>query len=144
LLQKEQGKKQSRCEILEKEITEKIKSELTSEIQFLEGDYEIIKNFLKGVEYDINQIRTVLQSFKDQLSKVRSLLLAYFQLQGKNFDFQTRPVLDNIDIALVLIEANPPTTWKNARVILQLSLAVSNVKIEDVMSFISTIRKSAL
>jgi hypothetical protein len=103
LLQKEQGKKQSRCEILEKEITEKIKSELTSEIQFLEGDYEIIKNFLKGVEYDINQIRTVLQSFKDQLSKVRSLLLAYFQLQGKNFDFQTRPVLDNIDIALVLI-----------------------------------------
>ena len=121
-----------------------MKTELTSEIKLLEDDYEIIKNFLKGVEFDINQIRTFLQSFKDQLSKVRSLLVAYFQLQQKNFDFQTRPVLDSIDIALVLIEANPPVTWKNARGILQLSLAVSTVKIEDIMSFISTIRKTAL
>lgn len=129
---------------MEKEIAEKMKVELTSEIKFLEGDYEIIKNFLKGAEHDINQIRTFLQSFKDHVSKVRSLLVAYFQLQGKNFDFQTRPVLDSIDLALVLIEANPPTTWQNARGILQLSLAVSTVKIEDIMSFISTIRKTAL
>jgi hypothetical protein len=143
LLQKEQEEKQSRCENLE-DIIEKMKTELVSEIQALESDYEIIKNFLKGVDYDINQIRTSLQSFKDQLSKVRSLLVAYFQLKGKNFDFQTRPVLDKIDIALFLIEANPPATWQSARGILQLSLAMSTVKIEDVMSFISTIRKTAL
>jgi hypothetical protein len=129
---------------LEREIAEKMKLELASEIQILEANYEIIKNFLKGNEFEINQIRTFLQSFKDQMSKVRSLLVAYFQLQGKNFDFQTRPVLDSIDLALVLIEANPPITWKNARGILQLSLAVASIKIEDIMSFVSTIRKTAL
>lgn len=121
-----------------------MKAELISEIQYLEREYEIIKNFLKGSENDINRIRSFLQSFKDHLSKVRSLLVAYFQLQGKNFDFQTRPVLDSLDIALFLVEANPPATYQNARGLLQLSLAMSTVKIEDVMSFISTIRKTAL
>jgi hypothetical protein len=65
-------------------------------------------------------------------------------MQGKNIEFQTRPILDNIDLALVLMEANPPTTWQKARAILQLSLAVATIKIEDMMSFIATIKKTVL
>jgi hypothetical protein len=129
---------------LENDVKEGIKSETVAEIELLMRDYEIIKNFLKGTQYDLRQIRTTLQSFKDRLSKVRSLLVAYFQIQGKHFDFQTRPILDSIDIALLLMEVNPQEIdWEKARAILQLSLAMSNIKIEDIMSFISTLEKTA-
>jgi len=128
---------------LEHNVLEGIRSETIAEIESLEKDYEIIKNFLKGTQYDLHQVRTTLQSFKDRLSKVRSLLMTYFQMQGKHFDFQTRPILDNIDIALVLMEVSPQLNWDKARGILQLSLAMANIKIEDVMSFISTLKKTA-
>jgi hypothetical protein len=127
---------------LKTEIEEGLKTEILVEIKSLEGDYNIIENFLTGTEYDLGQIRSTLHSFKDRLSKIRSLLLAYFKMHDKDFDFQTRPLQDNIDLALVLIEANPPVTWKNARAILQLSLAISDVKTEDVMSFISTLKRT--
>lgn len=128
---------------MEHNVLEGIRSETIAEIESLEKDYEIIKNFLKGTQYDLHQVRTTLQSFKDRLSKVRSLLMTYFQMQGKHFDFQTRPILDNIDIALVLMEVSPQLNWDKARGILQLSLAMANIKIEDVMSFISTLKKTA-
>jgi hypothetical protein len=125
------------------DIEKGIKSEILAEIESLEGDHTIIKNFLAGTEYDLGQIRMTLHSFKNRLSKIRSLLIAYFQMQGKSFDFQTRPLQDSIDTALFLIEANPPVSWRNARAILQLSLGMSNIKIEDVMSFILTLEKTA-
>jgi hypothetical protein len=127
---------------LESKVGKEIKSEILSEIGSLEKDYEIIKNFLKGVQYDLFQIRATLQSFKDHLSKTRSLIIAYFQMQGKSFDFQTRPILDSIDTALVLMEISPRLTVQNARGMLQLTLTVANIKIEDVMSFISMLKKT--
>lgn len=119
-----------------------MKSGILSEIESLEKDYDIIKNFLKGVQYDSFQIRTTLQSFKDQLSKARSLIIAYFQMQGKSFDFQTRPILDSIDMALVLMEVKPQLTLQQARGVLQFCLAIASIKIEDVMSFISMLKKT--
>jgi len=92
---------------LESKVKEGMQSEILLEIESSEKDYDIIKNFLRGVEYDSFQIRTTLQSFKDRLSRVRSLIIAYFQMQGKSFDFQTRPILDSIDMALVLMEVKP-------------------------------------
>lgn len=126
------------------DVLDGIRSETVAEIELLQENYEIIKNFLKGTQYDLNQIRTTLQLFKDRLSKVRSLLVTYFQLQGKQFDFQTRPILDAVDTALVLMESARATnpSWENDRGLLQLSLAISTMKIEDVMSFISTLKKT--
>lgn len=129
--------------VLEK-VAEGIKSEALAEIESLEKEYEIIKNFLKGIQYDLLQIRTTLQSFKDRLSKVRSLIMAYFQMQGKDFDLQTRPIMDTIDAALVLMEVTNQLNSEKARAILQLTLAMSSTKVEDLMSFISTIRKTTL
>lgn len=108
----------------------------------MEKDYEVIKNFLKGIQCDLPRIRASLQSFKDRMSKVRSLIIAYFQMQGKSFDFSTRPILDSIDMALVLMEVNPPMNMQQARGILQLSLLVASIKIEDVLAFISTLKKT--
>lgn len=127
---------------MESRAIEGIKTEVQSEIALLERDYEIIKNFLSGVEYDLSQIRQTLQSFKDKLSKVRSLIVAYFQMQGKNFDFQTSPILESIDMALVLMEYQPKIGLQQARLVLQMTLAMANIKIEDVMSFITTLEKT--
>jgi hypothetical protein len=130
-------------ESLEK-VAEGIKLEALAEIESLEKEYEIIKNVLKGIQYDLSQIRTTLQSFKDRLSKVRSLIIAYFQMQGKNFDLQTRPIMDSIDNALVLMEVTNQLNSQKARAILQLTFAMSTIKVEDLISFISTIRKTTL
>jgi len=127
---------------LESKAIEEIRSEIILEIEALEKDYEVIKNFLKGIQYELPRIRTSLQSFKDRMSKVRSLIIAYFQMQGKNFDLQTRPILDSIDMALVLMEVNPKMNMQQARGILQLTLLMASIKIEDVMAFISTLKKT--
>jgi len=127
---------------LESKAIEEIRSEILFEIEALEKDYEVIKNFLKGIQYELPRIRTSLQSFKDRMSKVRSLIIAYFQMQGKNFDLQTRPILDSIDMALVLMEVNPKMNMQQARGILQLTLLMASIKIEDVMAFISTLKKT--
>ncbi|MDH5449059.1 MAG: hypothetical protein OEX01_08695 [Candidatus Bathyarchaeota archaeon] len=127
---------------MESKALEEIEFETLTEIKSLEKDYEVIKNFLKGVEFDLSKIRNVLQSFKDRMSKVRSLIIAFFQMQGKNFDFQTRPILDSIDMALVLMEVNPQMNLQQTRGILQLSLSLASIKIEDIMAFISTLKKT--
>lgn len=127
---------------MESKAIGEIRSEILFEIESLEKDYEVIKNFLKGIQYDLLRLRTSLQSFKDRMSKVRSLIIAYFQMHGKSFDFQTKSILDSIDMALVLMEVNPQMNMQQARGILQLSLLVANIKIEDVMAFISTLKKT--
>ena len=50
-------------------VAEGIKLEALAEIYSLEKEYEIIKDLLKGVQYDLLQIRTTLQSFKDRCQK---------------------------------------------------------------------------
>ena len=119
-----------------------IKSEILSEINSLENEYEIIKNFLKGTQYDLAQIRAVLQSFKDSLSKVRSLVKAYFEMEGQKYDFQILPILQSVDLAYILMEAYATENIEQIRGILQLCLSMSNTKIEDVMSHISTLKKT--
>lgn len=127
---------------MESKAIEEIRSEILFAVESLEKDYELIKNFLKGIPFDLLRVRTSLQSFKDRMSKVRSLIIAYFQMQGKSFDLHTRPILDSIDMALVLMEIKPQMNMQQARGILQLTLSVASIKIEDVMAFISTLKKT--
>ena len=124
------------------DLSKKLKAEIISEIDFLKRDYESIKNFLKGVQYEKNQIRTFLHSFKEHLSKTKSLLISYFKIQSKNFNLEIQPIMDSIDLALILIESTS-AQW-DERTLLQLSLAISKIKIENIMSSISTIRTTEL
>jgi hypothetical protein len=127
---------------LDSDLRESIKSAINSEIALLEKDYEIIKNSLKGFVFEVSMVRAALQSYKDRLSRVRSLLMAFFQIQGKSFDFQIRPILDSIDVALLLMEMPPQLDSSKMRGIMQLALALSETKIEDVMALISTLGKT--
>jgi len=58
--------------------------------------------------------------------------------QGSSVNISFEPIMNAIDIALVMMESNP----SNARQTLQLALSISTVKIEDVMAFLSFIRES--
>ncbi len=127
---------------MDSDLSERIRSETSSEIALLDKDYEIIKNSLKGFVFEVSMVRAALQSYKDRLSRVRSLLMAFFQMQGKNFDFQIRPILDSIDVALLLMEVSPQLDSSKVRGIMQLTLALSETKIEDVMALISTLGKT--
>ena len=116
-----------------------MESRLKAEIRSLEANYRLVKDFLSGADYDLNTIPENLQSLKDNLSNVRALTMAYTQIkEGKVVDFPINPIVNQIDLALTLIEMNP----QQARSLLQLSLALSNVKIEDIMAFISILRDS--
>jgi len=119
-----------------------MKTEILSEIEQLEKDYEIIKNFLKGTQYDVSQIRITLQSFKDHISRVRSLVTTYFKMQGKVFNIRIRPILHNIDVALLFMELYPQMSWQEVRGILQMAFTFADTKIEDVMSSILALKKT--
>lgn len=110
---------------------------LRNELESLIKRYKIIKDYLIGAELSLDDIREQLQSFKDNLSRVRLHLMLQMAKQGNTVKISFEPIMNAIDIALVLMESDP----LNARQSLQLSLAISTVKIEDIMAFLSLIRE---
>jgi len=117
---------------------QQIRNELRSEIEALEKNYAIIKDVLSGAKYDVSDIKGTLQSFKDNLSKVMSLAIVLSQMKGSRLENPFNPLLNQVDFALTLIELYP---HENPSSILQLSLALSNIKIENVMSLVSILKK---
>ena len=120
-------------------LEQQIKKELYAEIESSEKNYAIIKNALSGVTYQASDIKGTLQSYKDNLSKVNSLFMVLSQIQAKGtqLSMPINPLLQNLDYALVLIEAYPQ---QNPSSFLQLALALSNTKIENVMSLLSILK----
>lgn len=111
---------------------------LRNELESLTKRYKIIKDYLSGVELSLSDIREQLQSFKDSLSTVRLHLMLEMARQGNLVNISFEPIMNAVDIALVMMESNP----SNARQALQLAFSISTVKIEDIMAFLSFIRES--
>jgi hypothetical protein len=66
------------------------------------------------------------------------MLLLQFQTQGTQLSIPINPLLQNLDLALVLIEAYPQ---QNPSSFIQIALALSNTKIENVMSLLAILKK---
>lgn len=126
------------CDHLTNESGFFLENTLRTELDSLIHHYRIIKDYLSGVELTFSNIRERLQSFKDSLSTVRLYLMLQISRQGSSVNISFEPIMNAIDIALVMMESNP----SNARQTLQLALSISTVKIEDVMAFLSFIRES--
>jgi hypothetical protein len=109
---------------------------LRYELEALIKDYDVIKDYLSGAELSIDNLREQLQSFKDRLSKVRLYLMIHTEKKGNMLNLPFDPIMNAIDVALILMEGDP----SNARQYFQASLSVSSVKIEDLMAFLSLIR----
>jgi hypothetical protein len=109
-----------------------LENSLRSELEALMKQYDVIKDYLSGAELSLDNLREQLQTFKDHLSKVRLHLMLYTGKQGNMMNVSFKPIMDAINLALIAIEADP----SNARQYLQLSLSMSNIKIEDLMAFL--------
>jgi len=110
---------------------------LINELESSIKQYKVIKDYLSGAELSFENMREKLQSFKDSLSKIRLYLSVYFmRQQGSPVNISFEPIMNAINLALVMMESNP----SNARQIFQMSLTISSIKIEDLMAFLSLIR----
>ncbi|MEM1891742.1 MAG: hypothetical protein QW105_02450 [Nitrososphaerota archaeon] len=107
-----------------------LKDEIKDEIENVRRRYAIIKDYLSGAEYELSEVKGCLHEIKEGLSRIWALYYLHTMKQGKPVSLPTRDILDYIDVALTLMEANPDL----ARLALQFSLTLSRVKIEDLMA----------
>jgi len=104
---------------------------LKAEIESLKKQYEVLKDYLSGVEYNLSDVRACLHAIKDGLSRVRVLYAAFIlDKKGTFVDFPVGDLPSSLDLALVMIEWEP----QKARAKIQTSLALSRTKIEDIMA----------
>jgi hypothetical protein len=116
-----------------------IKTELYGEIETLQKEYRIIKEYLAGKEYDSLQIIGTLREFRNTLSKISARILTLYTLKGQKTKITWDSLLTNIDNALETLQTNRS---KQPRPTIRLSLNISDPKIEEVMSYLLTLKES--
>ena len=114
----------------------RIKQDLLAEIQNLDHNYEVIRNFIAGIEYDVTVIGTSVQSFKDSLSRASAFVLALYNLKGKRVNIPWDPLFTSLDYALATLSTAP----KKAAV--QAILSMSEAQMEQVMAYFSALKES--
>jgi hypothetical protein len=121
---------------MENDAETKIKQDLLAEIQNLEHNYEVIRNFIAGVEYEVSVIGTSVQSFKDGLSRASAFVLALYNLKGKRVNIPWDPLFTSLDYALATLSTSP----KKATV--QAILSMAEAQMEQVMTYFSALKES--
>jgi hypothetical protein len=112
---------------------------LSAEIEALEIRYETLKEYLAGRQIDDSEVVGVLQTYKDELSTISAHVLTLYQLKGQRAKITWESLFTNIDTALETIQnsRNP-----NPRVAIETALNMSEPKIEEVMAFLATLKRS--
>ena len=116
-----------------------IKTELYAEIETLEKQYRAIKDYLLGKEYESLEIIGTLRAFRNTLSKISMHILTLYTLEGQKTKITWDSLFTNIDNALERLQASARS---KPRPTIQLALNMSEPKIEDVMSYLLTLKKS--
>jgi len=115
-----------------------IKTELYGEIEKLEKQYRAIKDYLSGKETESLEIIGTLRGFKSTLSKISMHILTLYTLEGQKTKITWDSLFTNIDHALEQLQ----TPRSNPRPTIQLALDMSEPKIEEIMSYLLTLKKS--
>ena len=118
--------------------TSSIVTELRTEIQAVEEYYHIIESYLSGKEYATADIIQTLRGFKNTLNKISARIFTLYTLRGQKAKITWDPLLTNIDNALEAIQSSS----RQPRATIELSLKISEPKIEEVMSYLSTLEES--
>jgi hypothetical protein len=116
-----------------------IKTELYAEIEALEKQYRVLKDYLSGKEAESLEIIGNLQGFRSTLSKISMHILTLYTLEGKKTKITWDSLFTNIDRALETLQASARS---NPRPTIQLALNMSEPKIEEVMSYLLNLKKS--
>ena len=116
-----------------------IKTKLYGEIETLEKQYRTIKDYLSGNAAESLEIVGTLQSFRNTLSKISMHILTLYTLEGQKTKITWDSLFTNIDNALERLQASASS---NPRSTIQLTLDMSEPKIEEVMSYLLTLKES--
>ncbi len=117
----------------------RIKQDLFAEIQNLEQNYMIIRNFLSGKDYDNITIGQSIQSFKDSLSRASAFVLALYNLKGKRVNIPWDPLFTSLDYALATISVSSSPKQKAA---VKTILSMSEEQIGQVLSYFEALKES--
>jgi hypothetical protein len=116
-----------------------IKQDLFVEIQNLEQNYSIIKNFLGGKDYDTVTIGQAIQSFKDSLNRASAFVLALYNLKGKRVNIPWDSLFTSLDYALATISVSSSPKQKVA---VRTILSMSHEQIGQVLSYFEALKES--
>jgi hypothetical protein len=114
-----------------------IKTKLYGEIATLEKQYHTLKACLSGKEGDLEIVGAV-KRLRDTLSKTSTHVLTLYTLEGKKTKITWDSLLKNIDNALETLQSSSSKPVPA----IQLALNISEPKIEEVMSYLLTLKKS--
>ncbi|MGA3061396.1 MAG: hypothetical protein ABSD92_13660 [Candidatus Bathyarchaeia archaeon] len=118
---------------------DKIKQDLFVEIQILEQNYSVIKNFLSGEDYDVTVIGEAIHSFKDSLSRASAFVLALYNLKGKRVNIPWEPLFTSLDYALATISVSSSIKQKVA---VKTILSMSEEQIGQVLSYFLALKEA--
>ena len=128
-----------RAIIMQDNTEARIKQDLFAEIQNLEQNYAVIRNFLSGKDYEAIVIGGAIQSFKDSLSRASAFVLALYNLKGKRVNIPWDPLFTSLDYALATIVVSSSPKQKAA---VKTILSMSEEQIEQVLSYFSALKES--
>jgi hypothetical protein len=114
-----------------------IKTKLYGEIETLEKQYRELKGCLAGDENSL-EIVGVVKGFRDTLNKISTHVLTLYTLEGQKAKITWGSLLTNIDNALETLQSSRSKPVPA----IQLALNISEPKIEEVMSYLLTLKKS--
>ena len=116
-----------------------IKTELYGEIETLEKQYRVVKEYLSGTEAESLEIIGTLRGFRNTLNKISTHILTLYTLEGQKTKITWDSLFTNIDHTLERMQAS---AGSNPRPTIQLAFDMSDPKIEEIMSYLLTLKKS--
>jgi hypothetical protein len=114
-----------------------IKTKLYGEIETLEKQYRALKGYLAGND-DSVEIVGAAKGFRDTLNKISMHVLTLYTLEGRKTKISWDSLITNIDHALETLQSSR----SKPKPAIQLALNISEPKIEEVMSYLLTLKKS--
>jgi hypothetical protein len=117
----------------------RMKTDLKSEIDALEGRYRTIVNYLGGMDMEILEITMALRAFKEDLSAISAHILTLYVMKGQRVKITWDSLLNNIDTALDTLNNS---FHPNPRAAIRAALSMSEPRIEEVMNYIVTLKTS--
>lgn len=117
----------------------RIKSELSAEIAALEENYQTIKKYMLGAEYDAAEIVGTLQVFKTGLDRVSAHILTFYTLKGHRTKITWDSLLNNLGTALETLRGYRSSNPKTA---IQAAFSMSEPNVGEVMTYLANLKKS--
>ena len=116
-----------------------VKTELYGEIETLERQYGLIKDYISGKEVEGFEAIGTLERFRKTLSRISMHILTLYTLEGQKAKITWDSLFMNLDNAIERLKAS---SQQNPRPTVQLAFNMSEPKIEQVMSYLLTLKES--